>query len=111
MTTRNGFIVALDAYTGNTLWSHQPATSPGITMSSPAIDPSRAFVYSSGLDGRIHKYAVGDGAEVTSGGWPQIFPLKPSVERGGTAATTATGGATNFLYMGPGGYIGAPGAY
>jgi hypothetical protein len=111
MTTRNGFIVALDANTGNTLWSHQSASSPGITMSSPAVDPSRAFVYSSALDGFIHKYAVGDGAEVTGSGWPQLFTRKPSVEKGGTAITIATVGATTYLYMGTGGYIGDAGDY
>jgi hypothetical protein len=111
VTTRNGYIVALDAYTGNTLWSHQPATSPGITMSSPAIDPGKAYVYSPALDGKIHKYAVGDGTEVTSGGWPEVATLKPSVEKQGTAMTIATVGATNYLYVGTGGYIGDAGDY
>ena len=60
VTTRSGYIVAMDAYSGQTLWSAQPASS-NITMSSPAIDPSGAYVYSAGLDGYIHKYAVGTG--------------------------------------------------
>jgi outer membrane protein assembly factor BamB len=59
-----GTTIAMDAYTGATLWSAQPA-SANITMSSPAIDPSLGYVYSAGLDGYIHKYAVGTGAEVT----------------------------------------------
>ncbi len=110
VTTRNGFIVAIDAYTGSTIWSHQPAGS-NITMSSPAIEPSKAYVYSSGLDGFIHKYAVGDGTEVTGGGWPELFTLKPSVEKGGTAITIATVGSTNYLYMGTGAYDGDGGEY
>src|SRR5580704_9461528 len=68
MTTRSGYIVAMDAYTGQTLWSAEPANM-NITMSSPAIDPALTYVYSAGLDGFIHKYAVGTGAEVTTGGW------------------------------------------
>ncbi|HWZ87720.1 MAG TPA: malectin domain-containing carbohydrate-binding protein [Polyangiaceae bacterium] len=110
VTTRNGVIFAFDAYTGNTIWSHQPAGSQ-ITMSSPAIDPSRAYVYSTGLDGHLHKYAVGDGAEITSNGWPELFTLKPTVEKGGTAITIATVGGVNYLYMGTGGYDGDGGDY
>jgi hypothetical protein len=110
VTTRTGVILAFDAYTGSTLWSKQAAGSQ-ITMSSPAIDPSRAYVYSTGLDGHLHKYAVGDGTEVTSNGWPELFTLKPTVEKGGTAITIATTGGTSYLYMGTGGYDGDGGDY
>jgi outer membrane protein assembly factor BamB len=110
VTTRNGYIVALDAYSGQTLWSAQPS-STNITMSSPAIDPSLAYVYSNGLDGYIHKYAIGTGTEVTGGGWPELSTLKTQWEKGGTALTIATVGATSYLYMGVGGYIGDGGDY
>jgi hypothetical protein len=110
VTTRSGFIVALDAYSGQTLWSAQP-NSTNITMSSPAIDPSLAFVYSNGLDGYIHKYAIGTGAEVTGGGWPELSTLKTQWEKGGTAITIGTVGSTNYLYMGVGGYDGDGGDY
>ena len=110
VTTRNGVIFAFDAYTGSTIWSHQPAGSQ-ITMSSPAIDPSRNFVYSTGLDGHLHKYAVGDGTEVIGGGWPELFTLKPAVEKGGTAMTIATVGGVTYLWMGTGGYDGDGGDY
>jgi hypothetical protein len=110
VTTRGGNIIAMDAYSGATLWSAQPA-STNITMSSPAIDPSLAYVYSAGLDGYIHKYAVGTGAEVTSGGWPELSTLKISAEKDGTAITIGTSGGTNYLYMGVGGYNGDFGDY
>ncbi len=71
VTTKNGWIVALDAYFGTILWSAQPANNGNITMSSPAIDPSLAFVYSPGLDGFVHKYAVGTGVESLGSGWPE----------------------------------------
>jgi len=111
VTTKNGFIVALDAYTGTTLWSRQPANNGNITMSSPAIDPSLAFVYSSGLDGFLHKYAVGTGVESTGGGWPELLTLKPTFEKDGTAVTVAVVGSTSYLYMGTGGYDGDGGDY
>jgi hypothetical protein len=81
-------------------------------MSSPAIDPSLAFVYSAGLDGFIHKYAVGTGAEITGGGWPELSTRKIAVEKDGTAITIGTAAdGTHYLYMGVGGYIGDAGDY
>src|ERR1043166_6943134 len=73
VTTRDGRIVALDAQNGAQLWSRQygPGTcqinrtgGACYTTSSPAIDPSGDYVYSYGLDGNVHKYQVGDGAEI-----------------------------------------------
>ena len=110
MTTRTGVLLAIDAFSGATLWSRQP-TNAQITMSSPAIDPSLAYVYSTGLDGHLHKYTVGDGTETTTGGWPELFTLKPTVEKGGTAITIATTGGVPYLYMGVGGYDGDGGDY
>ncbi len=109
-TTRSGYIVAMDAYTGATIWSAQ-AASTNITMSSPAIDPSLAYVYSAGLDGYIHKYAVGTGVEVTTGGWPELSTLKVNVEKDGTAITIGMSNGNNYLYMGVGGYDGDGGDY
>jgi PQQ enzyme repeat/PQQ-like domain len=108
--TASGDIVALDANTGATLWSHRNGgTSP--TASSPAIDPSRGFVYAYGLDGKVHKYAVADGTETTTGGWPEVTTLKPSVEKGGSALTIATVNGTNYLYAPNGGFGGDGGDY
>jgi F5/8 type C domain/Malectin domain/PQQ-like domain/PQQ enzyme repeat len=110
VTPRGGGVVAMDAYTGATIWSQQPS-GVQITMSSPAIDPSRAFIYGSGIDGRIHKFAVGTGVETTSGGWPELATLKPSVEKDGTAIGIGTSGGTNYLYLGTGAYNGDGGEY
>jgi hypothetical protein len=112
LTTKDGRILALDAANGATVWSKQPATGPSFTTSSPAIDPDRQYVYSYGLEGRVHKYAVGDGSEVTSGGWPATTTLKPSVEKGSSALATATAqDGTTYLYAANGGYPGDAGDY
>jgi hypothetical protein len=103
LTSQSGHILALDAHSGVTIWSHQN-TGSNFTTSAPAIDPSRAFVYSYGLDGKVHKYAVGSGTETTTGGWPQVATLKPSLEKGTTALAIVTAGGNNFLYVGYSGY-------
>ncbi|HVT60775.1 MAG TPA: PQQ-binding-like beta-propeller repeat protein [Thermoanaerobaculia bacterium] len=112
LTTRNGRLLALDAATGATVWARQPATGPNYTTSSPAIDPNRQFVYSYGLEGRVHKYQVGDGTEITGGGWPQLVTLKPAVEKGSSALAVATAGSgRSYLYVANGGYPGDAGDY
>src|SRR5450755_4438662 len=91
VTTRDGRIIALDAQTGATAWSHQygPGTckinntgGACYTTSSPAVDPNRQYVYSYGLDGNVYKYQVGDGTEIMTGGWPQNATLKGYDEKG-----------------------------
>ncbi|MBV8200357.1 MAG: PQQ-binding-like beta-propeller repeat protein [Acidobacteria bacterium] len=110
LETKGGTLLALDAATGAMVWSQRPASQPGTTTSSPAIDPGRQFVYAYGLDGKVHKYAAGDGSEVTSGGWPQIATLKPAVEQGAAALAVATaGGGTPYLYVASSGYPGSAG--
>jgi hypothetical protein len=112
LTTKDGRILARDAATGATVWSKQPATGPRYTTSSPAIDPNRLYVYSYGLEGKVHKYQVGDGTEITTGGWPEVTTLKPDVEKGSSALTvvTTTGGVS-YLYVANGGYPGDAGDY
>jgi hypothetical protein len=111
LNTKDGRILALDAATGATVWSHRPATGPNYTTSSPALDPSRQFVYAYALDGKVHKYAVGDGTESLSG-WPQVATLKPDVEKGSSAlALATTSGGASFLYVANGGYPGDAGDY
>ena len=124
VTTRLGHIAALDAYTGALLWSKQ--YSPGgclinnnqsrnescYTTSSPAIDPNRNFVYSYGLDGYVHKYAVGDGTEILTGGWPELTTLKGYDEKGSSALSIATAAnGTSYLYVAQAGYPGDQGNY
>ena len=111
VTTKDGHIMALDAHTGVQVWSHQNA-GVQYTTSSPAIDSDRQYVYSYGLDGKAHKYQVGDGVEITGNGWPETATLKPSVEKGSSALSIATAkNGTSFLYVANGGYPGDQGNY
>jgi hypothetical protein len=121
LTTKAGDIVALDAHSGSQIWiQHNPAGSctvnnrsqPCYTTSSPVVDPNRQFVYSYGLDGAVHKYQVGNGTEVTDGGWPEVATLKGFDEKGSSALAFATGknGAT-YLYVANSGYLGDRGNY
>jgi outer membrane protein assembly factor BamB len=105
--TKAGDLLALDARTGTSVWSaHYPNTVPiancsggvCITTSSPAIDPNRQYVYAYGLDGYVHKLQVGDGTEITTGGWPELSTLKPSVEKQSSALAVATVAGTSYLY-------------
>ncbi len=121
VTTRLGYIVASNARTGAQLWEHQNGpgsckinggSSTCYTTSSPVIDPNRQYVYTYGLDGYVHKYDVGNGSEVTTGGWPELATNKPQDEKGSSALSLAT--ATNgqsYLYVANGGYPGDNGDY
>lgn len=121
LTTRAGDILALDARDGTTLWQHTNGPgdcrvnnggTPCYTTSSPAVDPNRRFVYSYGLDGFVHKYAVADGAEVTDGGWPELATRKGYDEKGSSALAVATGrDGTAYLYVAHAGYPGDRGDY
>ncbi len=124
LTTRDGRILALDAFNGATVWSKQygPAgclinnnTSRNeacYTTSSPAIDPNREFVYSYGLDGYVHKHAVGDGTEIVAGGWPELTTLKRYDEKGSSALSIVTAAnGTGYLYVAQSGYPGDAGNY
>ena len=102
VNTRTGRLIALDAHTGATVWASQHAgtgcvgpAGPCITESSPAIDPGRAYVYSYGIDGNVHRNDVATGAEISGGGWPEAATVKPDLEKGASALTVATsrGGA------------------
>jgi hypothetical protein len=67
----HGHVTAFDAHTGATVWSKDFAGS-GSFNAAPAIDPNRQYVYANADDGFVHKLAVGTGAEVTTGGWPEL---------------------------------------
>jgi hypothetical protein len=108
VTSRLGTLYAIDAHSGAIVWSAKPTpTSPtsDFTNSSPAVDPNRAYVYSYGFDGDVHKYAVATGTEVKTGGWPEVTTVKPDQEKGITSLTTATDTSGNtYLYVGHSGY-------
>ena len=120
VTTTDGQIVALDAANGAVVWSHangpngctiNNGSSVCYTTSSPAIDPNRQFVYSYGLEGYVHKYQVGDGTEILTGGWPQLATLKGYDEKGSSALSIATAGGVKYLYAAHAGYPGDQGDY
>ncbi len=108
-TTKAGHLLALDAHSGATIWTRQ--VGPGscrffeqplscFTNSSPAIDPNRQFVYSYGLDGRVHKYRVDDGSEVVGGGWPEVTTLRLTNEKASSALSVArTMSGDRYLYV------------
>ncbi|MGH8090894.1 MAG: hypothetical protein ACREO6_05540, partial [Rudaea sp.] len=61
LETKDGHVLAIDADSGATVWSHATKPSPppagqDYTTPTPAIDPNRQYVYFYGLDGYAHKY-------------------------------------------------------
>jgi hypothetical protein len=124
VTARTGDVAALDAQTGATIWT-QPSRAGRClinnnttrneacyTTATPAIDPGRQYLYSYGLDGYIHKYAVGTGTEVVTGGWPELASRKVYDEKGSSALSLATAkSGISYLYVAHGGYPGDAGNY
>jgi len=114
LVTQNGTLVAFAANDGAVVWSKRPtpASNSNLTTGSPAVDPNLQYVYAYGLDGKVHKYQVGDGTEIVTGGWPQISTLKPDVEKGASALSFSTAPAgSNYLYVPTNGYVGDAGDY
>jgi hypothetical protein len=121
VTTRRGDTVAVDTATGVQAWTKafgpgactiNNGPTPCYTTSSPAIDPNRSYVYSYGLDGKVHKLAVGTGNEIVTGGWPETVTLKGFDEKGSSALSIATPRSrTPYLYAVTAGYPGDGGDY
>lgn len=121
VTGKGGQIVALDANSGAQVWvkTYGPGTcriNNGsricYTTSSPVIDPNRRFVYSYGLDGKVHKYRVGNGLEIVGGGFPAVATRKAFNEKGSSALSFAIDKiGTPHLYATNGGYPGDAGDY
>lgn len=113
VTTKNGTLLALDAdsTTGSVIWSKKPTGAGSVNTGSAAIDPNLQYVYAYGVDGKVHKYQVGDGQEIgvdiADPNWPQISTIKPEVEKGAAGLSIATAqDATTYLYSVTDGYIG-----
>ncbi len=103
-TATNGTLMATDGE-GNMRWQSVAPEGPRWTTSSPALDPSRQYVYSYALDGRVHKYAIVSGEEVVDGGWPVLVTRKPEVEKESAALSVATtSSGTSYLYVTLAGY-------
>jgi hypothetical protein len=74
VTTTYGKTIAIDADSGQLLWTFTPAGYSGwagsaqITTTSPLADPGRSFVFAASPNGLIHKLSLADGSEAR--GWP-----------------------------------------
>ena len=83
VTTTYGRTLAIDADSGQILWTFTPpgygewAGSAQITTTSPLLDPSRKFVYAASPNGLIHKLSLADGSEDRSGSWPVSITPTP----------------------------------
>jgi outer membrane protein assembly factor BamB len=109
-----GTIMAIDASDGSVIWSQSSTGSSQHASSSPAVDSAHQYVYSFGVDGFVHKYAIGTGVEVMTGGptgWPQQITLKPDVEKVASGLTIASTGGTEYLVAVTNGYDGDGGDY
>ena len=97
--TIKGNLLAFDAATGTKVWEADPPSSnfngQG-TKSTPAIDPSGTAIYAYALDGYIHKYNLGTGAELKTNGFPiQATILPNDIEKGSSSLNIGNG----YLYM------------
>jgi outer membrane protein assembly factor BamB len=91
-----GHLSALDAYSGETVWTKQLGDGH-FQQSGPAVDPDRRYVYGIGRDGFAHKLKVGDGSEVTGGGWPAQVSANSGRKPASLSVATAKSGAA-YLY-------------
>jgi outer membrane protein assembly factor BamB len=101
LTTKAGSLVALDATTGAILWT-RTTSGPKITNASPVADPTRAYIYSYGLDGKLHRYSATSGAEARGGIWPVTITRMTQTEKESSALNAANG----YVYVTTSGYIG-----
>ncbi len=105
LNTKAGRLVALDAADGSQIWAAQASTGPRYTTSSPVVDPNHQYVYSYGLDGKVHKYQVGDGREVSEGNWPEVVTIHPDIEKISSPLTVATAkNGVSYLYAAAAGF-------
>jgi len=108
LVSKNGTLMAVDANstTLNLIWSQHPTGTGTTTQASAVVDPNLQYVYASGLDGKVHKYQVGNGNEITGGGWPQVSTLKPDQEKAASSLSIATANnGSSYLYSVTSGYI------
>src|ERR1019366_285247 len=65
------------------------------------------WVFSPGLDGKIHRYSLATGAEYRKDGWPKKFTRRPYVEKASANLVVSA----NYLYLATSGFIGDAGYY
>jgi outer membrane protein assembly factor BamB len=98
-------LYALDAKSGAIRWTRSTSGQSRCSTSSPV--GAGQWVYAAGLDGKIHRYNAGNGAEYTRQHWPELVSRMPDVEKI-SAAPTITG---RHLYATTSGFIGDAGHY
>jgi PQQ-like domain len=98
-------LYAFGESSGKVLWHRSTTGQARCTTAAPVV--SGLWVYSPGLDGRIHKYAIATGAEFRKRGWPEQFTKQPSVEK--ESANLVVSGW--YLYATTSGFIGDAGHY
>jgi hypothetical protein len=99
INTIKGNLIAYNTLTGAKVWEADPSSADFNgqgTKSSPAIDPSGNYIYAYAVDGYIHKYNIGNGAEVSGGGFPAQVTLLPNDTEKGSASLNIANG---YLYM------------
>lgn len=78
-------LYAVNADTGAILWQNKVSvvcpTDDCISKSTPALDPSGAFVYCAHVDGTVRKYKTWNGEEVTGNGFPVVTTTDPVYEQ------------------------------
>jgi outer membrane protein assembly factor BamB len=108
LTTTYGKTLALDAASGQALWTFTPASygslagTAQITTATPVADPDRKFVYSVSPDGVVHKLRLANGTEVRSGAWPASVTRDPTHEKIAPALNLFE----RFVLVTTGGYMG-----
>jgi outer membrane protein assembly factor BamB len=99
VATMGGHLIALDPLDGNIVWQTDPPPGPRWTTASPAVDPTRMYVYAYCLDGYVHRYRIADGTEARDDSWPELITLKGDVEKGSSALSVVTTKSGNsYLY-------------
>jgi PQQ-like domain len=95
VTTTYGKTIAIDADSGQLLWTFTPrgysgwAGSSQITTTSPLADPGRRYVFAASPDGVIHKLSLADGSEAPGGAWPVSVTRDATHEKLGAALNIA----------------------
>ncbi len=91
VTTTYGKTLAIDADSGQILWTFTPpsyrdwAGTAQISTTSPLADPQAPYVYASSPNGLIHKLSLADGSEDKTGSWPVSVTRDASHEKLGAA--------------------------
>lgn len=95
VTTTYGRTIAIDADSGQLLWTFTPAGYSGwagssqITTTSPLADPGRQYVFAASPNGLIHKLSLTDGSEARAGAWPVSVTRDATREKLGAALNIA----------------------